>query len=177
MTELSMSETSMNETSMNETSMNETSMSELSMNETSMNETSMSETSMTELSMNELSMNELSMNEVSMNEVSMNEVSMSEVSMSELLMSDISNIPLIFNLLLIDNTVKNYQDIVDSVNSNTKVIVYSYVYTKEDLSNILMDFTTIERIGFIFSTNEDGTVHFLDYEPFFTPDMLSLIHI
>ena len=101
----------------------------------------------------------------------MSEPSMSEPSMSEPSMSDISDVPLINNILLIDNTIKNYQDIVDSVNSNTKVIVYSYSYTKEDLSNILMVFTTIERIGFIFFTNEDGTVQFLDYEPFFTPDM------
>ena len=78
------------------------------------------------------------------------------------------------NILLIDNRVEDYQDIVNSVNSNTLAIVYSYSSTKEDLSNVLSNLNTIERIGFAFSFNPNSNT-FLDNEPFFSTDSSSNI--
>lgn len=78
------------------------------------------------------------------------------------------------NILLIDNRVEDYQDIVNSVNSNTLAIVYSYSSTKEDLSNVLSNFNTIERIGFAFLFNPNSNT-FLDNEPFFSTDSSSNI--
>ncbi len=75
------------------------------------------------------------------------------------------------NILLIDGTLEDYQDLVNAVNSNTMAIVYSYDSTKEDLSNVLCNFTNISRIGFAFSSNPyNCPVIFLDNEPFFTYD-------
>ena len=71
------------------------------------------------------------------------------------------------NVLLIDSTVQDYQTIVDSVNSNTMAIVYSHSSTKEDLSMVLNNFTTISRIAFAFSSNSNIPITFLDNEPFF----------
>ena len=72
----------------------------------------------------------------------------------------ISYVPLVYspnynctNILLIDSAVQDYQTIVDSVNSNTMAIVYSYLSTKEELSSILSNFTTISRIAFAFYSN------------------------
>lgn len=71
------------------------------------------------------------------------------------------------NVLLIDSTVQDYQTIVDSVNSNTMAIVYSHSSTKEDLSMVLNNFTSISRIAFAFSSNQNFPVTFLDNQPFF----------
>ena len=76
------------------------------------------------------------------------------------------------NVLLIDSTVEDYQTIVNSVNSNTMAIVYSYLSTKEDLSNVLSNFTFINRIGLAFNSNSNNYhVIFLDNQPFFTNDI------
>ena len=55
---------------------------------------------------------------------------------------DISYTPLVYesnyhcvNILLIDNNVEDYKDIISSLNSDTMAIVYSYSSTKEDLLN------------------------------------------
>ena len=94
--------------------------------------------------------------------------------------SEISNkityVPLVYtpnyncsNILLIDNAVQDYQTIVNSVNSNTIAIVYSYLSTKEDLSGVLSNFTNISRIAFAFSCNPyNYPVIFLDNQPLFS---------
>ena len=99
---------------------------------------------------------------------------------SDILDSNIFNettyVPLVYtpnynctNILLIDNAVKDYQTIADSVNSNTMAIVYSYLSTKEDLSMILMNFTNISRIAFAFYSNSNNyPVIFLDNQPLFS---------
>lgn len=74
------------------------------------------------------------------------------------------------NILLIDSAIQDYQDIVNSVNSNTMAIVYSYSSTKEELSSILNNFTKIERIGFAFSFNPTSNT-FLDNKLFFSIDL------
>jgi len=57
------------------------------------------------------------------------------------------------NILLIDNHVRDYQTIVDSVNVSTLPIVYSANSSKADILVLLQShFTTIDRIGVIVIT-------------------------
>lgn len=60
--------------------------------------------------------------------------------------------PFIQNILLIDSTIENYQEVVESVNNNTMAIVYDYNCTFEDLSNILMHYYTY-RLGIFCHLN------------------------
>ena len=57
------------------------------------------------------------------------------------------------NILLIDINVPDYQQVVDSVNSNTLAIIYDYNDTYEDLSNILQTYD-ISRVGIFFESNK-----------------------
>lgn len=56
------------------------------------------------------------------------------------------------NILLIDINVPDYQEVVDSVNSNTLAIVYDYNDTYEDLA-ILQNYD-ISRVGIFFESNK-----------------------
>lgn len=76
------------------------------------------------------------------------------------------------NILLIDSTIGDYQEIVNSVNSNTMTIVYTYSSKKEDLLQVLSNFKTIQRIGLAFSSNPTFSNTFLDNEPFFSMDSI-----
>lgn len=76
-----------------------------------------------------------------------------------------------FIVLFIDNNVKDYQIIVNSCNSNTLPIVYSYLSTKADILNTLSMFTTISRIGICADSN---ATLFLDNQPFFLNKDLDL---
>jgi hypothetical protein len=59
------------------------------------------------------------------------------------------------NILLIDISVPDYQQVVDSVNSNTLAIVYDYNDTYEDLSNILQNYDISKgRVGIFFELNK-----------------------
>jgi hypothetical protein len=57
------------------------------------------------------------------------------------------------NILLIDINVLDYQQVVNSVNSDTLAIVYDYTDTYEDLSNILQNYH-ISRVGIFFELNK-----------------------
>jgi hypothetical protein len=70
------------------------------------------------------------------------------------------------NVLLIDKQVPNYNQFINSANSFTYPILYSYSSTKVDLLNILRNFTSICRLGIVF-TSTNNTKLFLDYKPFF----------
>jgi alpha-tubulin suppressor-like RCC1 family protein len=75
------------------------------------------------------------------------------------------------NILLIDRTVPDYQVFVDSVNDSTFYITYSYDSTKDQLLNLLQtNFSSIDRIGFVFSSNHGIPITFLDNVPFFSND-------
>ena len=70
------------------------------------------------------------------------------------------------NVLLIDNSVPEYQQFVSSANSSTFPIVYSKSSTKEEILSLLtQNFTTISRIGLVFIA-ETQTDLFLDNQPF-----------
>ena len=70
------------------------------------------------------------------------------------------------NILLIDTSVKDYEIVVNSCNSNTRPILYSYNNTKQDIK-IMIDSNIsipIERIG-IFA--DSAATLFLDNQTFF----------
>jgi hypothetical protein len=53
------------------------------------------------------------------------------------------------NVLLIDDSVRDYQVFVDSVNESTIPFVYGPMTTRKVFTQFLQD-KTIERIGFVF---------------------------
>lgn len=74
------------------------------------------------------------------------------------------------NVLLIDRSVPSYQTFVDSVNASTFPIVYSVTSVKADLLALLQtNFTSISRIGIVFTSHLGNTKMFLDRKPFFVP--------
>ena len=75
------------------------------------------------------------------------------------------------NILLINRAVKNFEEFVNSANENTFPIVYSYKSTKEDLLALLKaNFTSISRIGILFTNVENTVPKFLDNKPLFIED-------
>jgi hypothetical protein len=55
------------------------------------------------------------------------------------------------NILLIDNTVQEYQQFVDGCNVNTFPIVYDYHSDRNELKELLnRKFSNIQRIAFVF---------------------------
>ena len=65
---------------------------------------------------------------------------------------NIETIENIENLLLIDSTIKDYQEVVDSVNDKTMAIVYDYECTFEDLHNAINELK-INRVGIFCHLN------------------------
>ena len=80
------------------------------------------------------------------------------------------------NVLLIDNNVENAQMFLTSANDSTFPIIYSHNSTKTELLELLKrKFTTIERIGIVFTSNLGSSKRFLDNKPFFTQEESSVI--
>ena len=79
------------------------------------------------------------------------------------------------NVLLIDKSVQEYQQFIDSVNADTFPIVYSSMSSKTDLLALLKTkFTSISRLGLVFHSSSSGdSITFLDREPLFVPDEVS----
>ena len=85
---------------------------------------------------------------------------------------DTSNIQ---NIMLIDATVSAKQIFVDSANTNTFPIIYSYSSDPNELIELLQSkFTHINRVSFVFHDPIGQTKTFLDSKPFFTDDDLIL---
>ena len=88
-----------------------------------------------------------------------------------------SQVPLVYpsncssckNVLLINNSIKEYNLFVDSVNTDTFPIVYFETSSKTELLQVLQTTfsSSIERIGIVFSTNLYSSNLFLDKKPFF----------
>ena len=77
------------------------------------------------------------------------------------------------NILFIDNSVKEYQTFVDSVNANTFPIVYSVTSLKTELLTLLQtNFTSISRIGLVFVSSFETPKMFLDFKPLFNNEEL-----
>ena len=72
----------------------------------------------------------------------------------------------ITNIVLIDNSVRDYQVFIDSANAQTLPIVYSPSCSKQELLNVLTaNFQSLSRVAFVFETN--GSYTFLDNAPMF----------
>jgi len=73
-------------------------------------------------------------------------------------------------VLLIDRTVPEAQLFVDAVNADTFPILYSYNTTRAELLAILeQNFTTIDRLGLVFTSESSGRPkRFIEQAPFFT---------
>jgi len=73
------------------------------------------------------------------------------------------------NVLLIDSSVMEYQQFIDSANADTFPIVYSIMSSKTDLLALLKtNFTSISRLGLVFHSSSVGdSITFLDREPLF----------
>ena len=75
------------------------------------------------------------------------------------------------NILLIDNSVEDFQIFVDSANTSTFPIVYSVFSLKTDLLALLQtNFQTISRIGIVFTSSLESPKMFLDFKPLFLND-------
>ena len=74
------------------------------------------------------------------------------------------------NVLLIDTAVPEAQIFVDAANADTFPILYSYSTTRAELLAILQQhFTSIDRLGLVFTTEGSGRPkRFLEQAPFFT---------
>jgi hypothetical protein len=73
------------------------------------------------------------------------------------------------NVLLIDSTVKNYEEFLSSCNSFTLPIIYT---TSDMVLNILKsNFTSIERVGICFASRPRQVNIFLDNQPFFEDNL------
>jgi len=74
-------------------------------------------------------------------------------------------------VLLIDRSVQEYQQFIDSANTDTFPIVYSIMSSKTDLLALLKTtFTSISRLGLVFHSSSSGdSITFLDREPLFVP--------
>jgi alpha-tubulin suppressor-like RCC1 family protein len=73
----------------------------------------------------------------------------------------------ITNLLLIDRAVPSYQTFIDSANSTTFPVAYSWSSSKSELLTLLQGVSSIERIGFVFEAHGSSSQMFLDNKPFF----------
>jgi len=76
------------------------------------------------------------------------------------------------NVLLIDRSVQEYQQFIDSANADTFPIVYSVMSSKTDLLALLKTtFTSISRIGIVSHSYSSGdAITFLDNEKLFIPN-------
>lgn len=91
------------------------------------------------------------------------------INSSQLIHPEITDQHIFTNVLLIDSNVKNYEQIVDSVNSSTFPIVYSTTSSKKDLLSLLEEnFTSIERIAICFTSSLGNKKLFLDNEFLFS---------
>ena len=80
------------------------------------------------------------------------------------------------NVLLIDKSVQEYQQFIDSANADTFPIVYSIMSSKTDLLALLKtNFTSISRLGLVFHSSSVGdSITFLDREPLFIAGEVSV---
>lgn len=79
------------------------------------------------------------------------------------------------NLLLIDQSVKDYQDFITSANTQTFTVAYSSKSSREELLSLLKkNFTSFQRIGIVFTSIGSLANPFLNSEPFFVKKNLRL---
>ena len=75
------------------------------------------------------------------------------------------------NIILIDSSVQDYEEIYNSVNSSTLPIVYSWNTSQLELNNLLESyFTKIDRIALCFMSTLSNYNIFLDNKTLFTEE-------
>jgi hypothetical protein len=85
-----------------------------------------------------------------------------------LVYNDNMDATVIKNVLLIDNTVQEYQQFVDGCNANTFPIVYDYHSDRNELKSLLArKFSSIQRIAFVFHNAGMNGKLFLNNQCFF----------
>ena len=86
--------------------------------------------------------------------------------------NSINNYSIYNNILLIDSSMYNCNNIYNSCNSTTFPIIYSYYSDKNELLLLLNNFTSIQRIGILFDDNDINNKLFLNNSFFFTSNDL-----
>ena len=82
---------------------------------------------------------------------------------------NLGNLSEITNVLLISSEITEYSLFYDSVNPNTLPIVYSPLRsTKDEVSAVLHNFSSIQRIGIVFHSSSGDEKMFLEGKPLFT---------
>ena len=84
------------------------------------------------------------------------------------------------NVLLIDSRVTDYQCFVDSVNENTFPIVYSSITTRNEIMEILNQFTTLDRIGIVnekYKQFLEGGYVFTEENTVFLTTLIQRFHV
>ena len=84
------------------------------------------------------------------------------------------------NVLLIDSRVTDYQCFVDSVNANTFPIVYSSITTRNEIMEILNQFTTLDRIGIVnekYKQFLEGGYLFTEENTVFLTTLIQSFHV
>jgi len=82
---------------------------------------------------------------------------------------NLGNFSEITNVLLISSEITEYSLFYDSVNPNTLPIVYSPLRsTKDEVSAVLGNFSSIQRIGIAFHSSSGDEKMFLEGKPLFT---------
>jgi len=77
------------------------------------------------------------------------------------------------NILLIDSAVSESKLLYDSANKSTFPIIYSYYSTREELTTVLNQFTSIDRVSFVFHDSiKDGKL-FIHAELFFQDPVIA----
>jgi hypothetical protein len=85
-----------------------------------------------------------------------------------LIYDDFADTTIIHNILLIDDTVKDYDLFVKGSNLITFPIVYNYHSDRNELKTLLLSkFNNIDRIAFVFHNSNMYTKQFLNNQEFF----------
>ena len=92
-------------------------------------------------------------------------------------------VPLMYNpvesmmnqVMLIDNTVKDYQLFVNGCNSSTLPIVYDYHSDMNELKQVLSQFTSLDRIAIVFHDRDICNKIFLNSQSFFNTDLKEIV--
>lgn len=91
-----------------------------------------------------------------------------------------TNSSTITNILLIDNTVEQYEQFYYNCNKNTLPIIYNHLSNPDELFTVLTsNFKSIDRLCFVFDEKIciDNNNKFINNEPFFTDEDLTKTNI
>ena len=92
-----------------------------------------------------------------------------------LIYDDFADTTIIHNILLIDDTVKDYDLFVKGSNLSTFPIVYNYHSDRNELKTLLLSkFNNIDRIAFVFHNSNMYTKQFLNNQNIFIDNLANV---